>query len=269
MKQVLILFVLIGVLYLLACSVQNQNIEAQTNRNVEVSDNKKKDSMNKTPVLVELFTSEGCSSCPPADAVLARLENEQPDKNAEVITLAFHVDYWNYLGWKDEFSSAEYSARQSGYAGTFKQDSNYTPQMVVDGEKEFIGSRYDTAIKEIAAAAKSSKAKIEFEQNDKNLTVKVSDLPAHEESYVWLAIAEDNLESNVKRGENSGRVLRHVSVVRELKLLGNLSPDDKSFEKEMSLNFDADWKKKNLKLVVFIQAEKSKKIYALSRKSVE
>ncbi len=269
MKHIFIFLALAGLLYFSACGTQNKQVEAQTKEKINSKDDQKMNSTNKTPVLVELFTSEGCSSCPPADAVLARLENEQPAQNAEIITLAFHVDYWNYLGWKDEFSSAKYSERQSGYAGTFKQDSNYTPQMIVDGEKEFIGSHFDTAIKEIAEASKNTKAKVELEQNDKSLKVKISDLPAHEESYIWLAIAEDNLESNVRRGENSGRVLKHVSVVRELSLLGNLSPDDKSFEKEIPLNFKADWNKKKLKLIAFIQAENSKKIYALSRKSVE
>src|SRR5687768_4382247 len=141
MKQVLFLSVISGLLLLAACSSQNKQVEAQSKEKINSNEGQKMNSANKTPVLVELFTSEGCSSCPPADAVLARLENEQPDKNAEIIALAFHVDYWNYLGWKDEFSSAVYSERQSGYAAAFKQNSNYTPQMVVDGETEFVGSR--------------------------------------------------------------------------------------------------------------------------------
>jgi hypothetical protein len=269
MKQILFLLLISGLIYFSACGAQNEQIEAQTKQQNNSKNDGKMNSGDKTPVLVELFTSEGCSSCPPADEVLARLEKEQPGTDAEIITLAFHVDYWNYLGWKDEFSSPKYSERQGGYASTFNQDSNYTPQMVVDGQKQFVGSSFDTAISAIAEAAKNTKAKVEFEQNDKNLKVRFSDLPAHEESYVWLAIAEDDLESNVKRGENSGRILRHVSVVREMNLLGNLLPEDKSFEKEIPLNFDSKWDRKNLKLVAFIQAKKSKKIYALSRKSVE
>ncbi len=269
MKQILFLLAIFGLLYFAACSTQNEQVDAQSKEKINSNEDQKMNSTSKTPVLVELFTSEGCSSCPPADKVLSRLENEQADKNAEVITLAFHVDYWNYLGWKDEFSDAKYSERQNGYANTFKQDSNYTPQMVVDGEKQFVGSNYETAINSIAEASKNAKGKIYLEQNDKNLKVKISDLSAHQDSYIWLAIAEDNLKSNVKRGENSGRVLEHVSVVRDLNLLGNLTPDDKNFEKEISLQLKEDWKKENLKIVAFVQAKDSKKIYALSRKSVE
>src|SRR5438876_2184815 len=113
-----------------------------------------------TPIIVELFTSEGCSSCPPADEVLARLERTQPVPGAEIIPLSEHVDYWNYIGWADPFSAAAFSARQGEYARTFGLDGAYTPQMVIDGQTEFIGSNLSQARSAIAKAAQASKAQV-------------------------------------------------------------------------------------------------------------
>nr|MBA2527451.1 DUF1223 domain-containing protein [Pyrinomonadaceae bacterium] len=112
------------------------------------------------PIIVELFTSEGCSSCPPADEVLARLEQSPPVPGVEVIALSQHVDYWNRLGWADPFSSPQFSDRQKGYAQAFRQPRIYTPQMVVDGRAEFVGSDARRAREEIAKAAREPKAQV-------------------------------------------------------------------------------------------------------------
>ncbi len=270
MKQFLIITVLMFISIFAACSLENTKATAKSEKfeTEEAAISNKE----KTPVLVELFTSEGCSSCPPADLALTKLQNEQPVANAEIIALAFHVDYWNYLGWKDEFSSKSYSERQSGYAGKFNLDSIYTPQMVVDGAAQFVGSNWNNAVNEIKKAAneKVKDVEISFEQTAKNpsVKVKVSDLPAHDESYIWLAIAEDNLETNVRRGENGGKKLAHSAVVRDLKLIGNFLPKEKNFEAETAVRIDRNWKKKDLKFVVFVQGKNSKKIFALDQKKL-
>ncbi len=114
----------------------------------------------RAPVVVELFTSEGCSSCPPADELLRRLEQAQGIAGADVIALELHVDYWNRLGWADPFSAPQFSARQGDYADRFDNESVYTPQMVVDGQTEFPGGNQAKARTAIVAAAQKPKAEI-------------------------------------------------------------------------------------------------------------
>ncbi len=141
----------------------------------------------------------------------------------------------------------------------------YTPQMIIDGSVQFTGGDSARATKEILEAAKSPKAAIELLVDGEKLKVKISKLPEHEDATVFLAIAEDNLATNVRRGENSGKTLEHVSVVRELKSIGNLAAQEKSFETETIVQTQPDWKKENLKLVVFVQGNQKRKIYGVSR----
>ena len=257
MKQ----FIKLALIGVVAVIFLNSSVMAQKTENLTAK--------RKNPVLVELFTSEGCSSCPSADRVLTRLEKEQPNSEAEIITLEMHVDYWNYLGWKDEFSLADFSQRQGGYASFFGLDSNYTPQMVVDGQKEFVGSNYGNATNAIAAAVKNEKAAVdisaEMEAKKINLKISSNGIAKHDESYIWLVVTEDNLTNSVSRGENAGKTLSHTSVVREMKLIGNLLAADGKFDIETAVNMQANWNKKNLKFVVFVQGKQSKKVFALDR----
>jgi hypothetical protein len=267
MKQILFLLAISGLLYFAACSLKNGQVEAQSKQKIENNDDKQIDSVTKTPVLVELFTSEGCSSCPPADAVLAKLLKEQPNADAEIITLALHVDYWNRLGWKDEFSHAKYSERQSEYANSFNSNQVYTPQMVVDGQKEFVGSNFENAQNAVAEAAKNKKASVEIQaENNSKVKINIKGLDTDEDASVFFVVAQDNLSTNVKSGENSGRTLRHDSVVREMNVIGNVSGADKSFTVETPVEINSNWNKKDLSYIVFVQGNKSKKIYALSKK---
>jgi hypothetical protein len=269
------LFLTIGLLSIFAgisaCNMQNKTVAADVPQTAPDSIEKNNLPKNKPIVLVELFTSEGCSDCPSADRVLARLENEQPNADAEIITLALHVDYWDRLGWKDQFSSNLYSERQKGYADKYKLNSVYTPQMVVDGQKEFVGSNFGAAQNSISEAAKNKKAPVELitgTNQNQNLKIKISDLPAHEDSYVWLVIAEDNLRTDVKGGENGGKTLPHASVVREMKLIGEISSIDKTFETATDYQFQPGWNKENLKFVVFAQGKDTKKVYGVNKKSL-
>jgi hypothetical protein len=214
----------------------------------------------KAKVLVELFTSEGCSNCPPADRALAFLQKEQPHSQAEIITLAFHVDYWNGLGWKDEFSSPLFTQRQQFYAQKFRLDSAYTPQMVVDGSFELVGSDLGKVQKAISATIKTAKAKIYLSARENKLKVDISDATSTSDATVYLAIAEDNLASSVQRGENAGNRLEHISVVRELKMLGKIEKGKTEFATETLVELNPAWKRENVKLVVFVQENQSRRV---------
>jgi hypothetical protein len=215
---------------------------------------------NRVPVVVELFTSEGCSSCPPADRALKFLAEQQPVANAEIIPLAFHVDYWDSLGWKDKFSSAVYSRRQELYVERFGLDSSYTPEMVVDGRSEFIGSDTGKAAKKITEAANDQKGNVSLSLNGDVINVSVAGLPDHHPATVFLAITEDAITSVVKGGENGGQTFNHSSVVRSLTTLGLIEKDANSFEVKGSLPMVADLKLVNARYVVFVQDNASRKI---------
>lgn len=210
-------------------------------------------------VIVELFTSEGCSSCPPADALLDRLRQEGQVDGVKVVPLGFHVDYWNYLGWRDRFSSAAYSKRQESYARMFRTEGPYTPQMVVDGEEEFVGSdalRARQAIGQAASEAGTADVELSWAAADK-LLVRVK-APGPDQADVLMAVTEDNLSSQVNAGENNGHVLHHSAVVRELRRIGQLKKGN--FEAGIPLKLDPSWKRKDLHVVVFVQTAGDGKI---------
>jgi hypothetical protein len=181
--------------------------------------------------VIELFTSEGCSSCPPADALVARVQKESADK--PVYILAFHVDYWNRLGWKDVFSSAEYSARQNQYARWLKLSQIYTPQVIVNGRTEFVGSEESNLRNAIKTGLdKPSKTELTLSgikiENDK-ASVQYHAEGAISNASLLIALIEKNATTKVQRGENSGRTLSHVQIVTGLKAV-SLKNDGKGTE---------------------------------------
>lgn len=219
-------------------------------------------SVERRPVIVELFTSEGCSSCPPADRALKFLAEQQPVANAEIIPLAFHVDYWDHLGWKDAFSSAVYSRRQDLYAARFGIGSSYTPEMVVDGQTEFIGSDTGRAAKAISQAASRQKGSITADLDGDDVNVSISALPDHHAATLFLVITEDGITSNVTGGENAGETFSHTSVVRSLTSLGRIEKNAVSFQVRSDLPVNTVWKAGNIRYVVFVQDNVSRRIIA-------
>jgi len=220
-------------------------------------------------VVVELFTSEGCSSCPPADALLLKLQSTQPIPGTQVIAIEEHVDYWNHDGWIDPYSSSDWTLRQQDYVVRFKDKEPYTPQMIVAGQTQVAGS--ESQVKEIIQRAatqqqtsitlvpldSSSRAERQFQVRvDKIVGNSEKDVPE-----VWLAVTETGLASSVNAGENAGKDLRHASVLRSLHKIGvPKSSGDAAFEASPRVKFKSDWKPQNLQVVVFVQEKKSMRI---------
>ncbi len=211
------------------------------------------------PVVVELFTSEACSSCPPADALLTRLNERHIVNGAEVFVLGEHVDYFNQLGWSDRFSSALFSERQKGYARKFHLPSAYTPEMVIDGRFEAVGSDPAAVERAIGFAARTQRpVSVELNWAAQNvLHVSVTG-DSGKPSTVLLAITEDGLTTSVAAGENKGRVLRHSGVVRELRQLGSTSGGE--FAGTFPINLPQSWNRKDLRVVVFVQRPENREI---------
>jgi hypothetical protein len=232
-----------------------------------------------TPVLVELFTSEGCSSCPPADRLLRTLET-QKIAGAEVIVLSEHVDYWDYLGWRDPFSNAQFSKRQSDYGLMFKNNGIYTPQMIVNGRVEFVGNDPRLAEKEITASVgrpvatvRVSTLSLETPDRGKHVaTVQlvVGDLPQtspKDELEVMLAVTETGLRSKPKDGENHNRELEHTGVVRTLVKAGRVEAP--GFAAKVKVPLDPSWKRSSLRVVAFVQERKSRIVWGAAQSTLE
>jgi hypothetical protein len=226
-------------------------------------------------VVVELFTSEGCSSCPPADQVLSRLESPRYGNagkskqvvmvapGVEVIALGEHVDYWDQLGWKDRFSSPLFSARQQDYGRAFHLESVYTPEMIVNGQKEVLGSDPRAVQEAIDKAAKEPQAQVAIAMaSPQTVSFSVSKLPpGSHEAEILLCVTESRHVTPVLGGENGGRELHHAAVVRTLTSLGRLDPRRPGeYSGVAQLNLRQDWNRANLKLVLFVQDRVTRRI---------
>jgi hypothetical protein len=217
----------------------------------------------RVPVVVELFTSEGCSSCPPADVLLSKLARAQSVSGVEIIPLGMHVTYWDQLGWKDPASLALATERQQAYSRVFGEDRVYTPQAVIDGRDELVGSDEAGVRKAIARAAKQSRAHVGLgvsaDGDALNAEATVGALPpdVKEKVHAWMVITEDGLSSVVKRGENGGRTLRHDAVVRAI-----FGAD---VEVAKRLGFRAQlrpaWRRDHLHVSVVLQGKQTQRIW--------
>ena len=213
---------------------------------------------SRTPVLVELFTSEGCSSCPPADTLLGRLQREQPVATADIIVLEEHVDYWDQDGWRDRFSSSQYTDRQKQYGPQLKFDTPYTPQMVVDGSAQFVGNDGRQALNAITTAAQAPKITLTLSKpviDGTHISCSISAVPGGSplpKADLYAVLIDPTASTEVHKGENSGRHLDHVGVVRSLQRVGKLQTLG-SGPITFKVTAPSDDDVANMRLVVFAQ----------------
>lgn len=231
----------------------------------------------RVAVLAELFTSEGCSSCPPADDLLRQLLREQPVAGVEVIAISEHVDYWNRLGWRDPFASSQFSDRQSEYARAFGDGQIFTPQLVIDGSAGVVGNDAAAVRRALAQAAKAPRARLlvssqRVEPGKLEVSVIVADLPptvAHGATLeVVVALVEDGLETAVTRGENARKHLHHDAVARVLGPIGSLLPGRSGgeFRRTLALTGFADLG--SARIVAFLQDRQSRRVVGVATASV-
>jgi hypothetical protein len=200
----------------------------------------------RAPILVELFTSEGCSSCPPADRLLESLD-------PQVIVLSEHVDYWDRLGWRDPYSAHANTQRQEAYARGFGTQGPYTPQMVIDGVTEFVGNDAARAREEIARARQRQKIGVHLARTASGVEVRIE--PASKAAEVWLALADDSGTSQVTAGENKGRRLHHVAILRSLRKIGTVK---RGAAFELTVEAPADGR-----VIVFVQDSGLGRVYGV------
>jgi hypothetical protein len=213
-----------------------------------------------SPVLVELFTSEGCSSCPPADALLQQMDAAQPVPGAQLIVLSEHVDYWNHDGWKDPYSSSFLTDRQSGYVRALSLNTPYTPQIIVDGASELRANGTEQVIQILQKAAATPKvpvriSSLNIEAQSPALLRAHIDVDGRSQKHnadIFVAVALDHAESQVLRGENTGRHLEHVAVVQEITRIGKLEKQ-KSFGQDFQVKLKPGTDPMNIRVIAFVQ----------------
>jgi hypothetical protein len=212
----------------------------------------------RAPVLVELFTSEGCSSCPPADALLAKLDSLQPIPTAQVIILEEHVDYWDAQGWHDRFSSHQYTERQADYCFKLHASEPFTPQMIVDGTTQFVGNNAPQAVTAIQHAAQTTKLPLKISApvvDGRKVSASVSlqtPSDAKPNTPVFAALVDSFDTTDVRDGENKGRQLNHSGVVRVLNRVGTIK-DLNAGPVNFTFTAPSESKPAAMRVVVFAQ----------------
>ena len=211
-----------------------------------------------SPVLVELFSSEGCSSCPAAEALLREKSIEDPS----LLVLEFHVDYWNGLGWKDRFSSSGFTDRQSGYAALRGSGQVFTPEAIVDGRASIVGSDAEALDRALSREKRVPPTPLRVRMDDGRIEIDGDATPA---GRLWIAATESGLETTPPRGENRGRRIAHAPVVRSFKDLGTVAAGE--LHRKVQVSIDPGWKRGAMRFVIAVQDPGTGGILALGATS--
>ncbi len=250
MKKIIsILIFLLPVFILVFCS-GSVSVDNHKNKTTTTSNN---------IVVLELFTSQGCSSCPPADRLLATYANRE-----DIAALSFHVDYWNKLGWKDPFSDQLFTERQGNYASS-SGSSVYTPQIIINGEKEMVGSeenKIKATIKQFQKQQTASQIIIsEIKTGDNKISVTYSVKGKLNNSVVNIALVQNKITTSIKAGENHGVTLTNYNVVRNFKTMSSIAAEKNETTIDMISGID----KKDCSIILYLQDVSSNKIYAAAK----
>lgn len=216
--------------------------------------------------LLELFTSEGCSSCPPADELMGKIQNEYKDSN--VYVLAYHVDYWDKQGWKDIFSNPDYTKRQYEYAKFLGKEPIYTPQVIINGKADYIGSQETVvrnAIKGTLAKPAVVDLYLEATPINNSLSVNYSVAGTSKNSKLLIAIVQKSAKSNVKRGENAHRILSHYQIVQHLHTI-NLTMDRSGIA---IIHVPKDFNTKDFEVIGFVQDMNNGSVLGASKATLQ
>lgn len=212
--------------------------------------------------VLELFTSEGCSSCPPADDLMGKIQNEYKDK--PVYVLSYHVDYWDDLGWKDIFSNADFTKRQYEYGRWLKKEPIYTPQVIINGKADYIGSQ-EKLLRGGITKALSKPALVNFDISAQKLksgvVVNYKVLGNSNSTRLMVALVQKSAKSTVKRGENEGKLLSHYQIVRNL-IFQKLAVDEKG---SLNVYFPKNFDSRNAEMIGFIQDNNTGAILGAAR----
>ena len=254
MKKIISILMLVLPVFILVFCSGSVSVDNNKTKKITTSSN--------NIVVLELFTSQGCSSCPPADRLLASYANRE-----DIAALSFHVDYWNKLGWKDLFSDHLFSERQENYASS--SGSNvYTPQVIINGEKEMVGSdenKIAQTIKQFQKEQSTSQIIIDEINTDNNIVSVTYFLKGKfNNSVINVALVQKKITTSIKAGENKGVTLTNYNVVRNFKTINSFAAEKNA----TTINLVSGIDKKDLSIILFLQDVSSHKIYAAAKSSL-